>query len=124
MSKFNFLISFSSGKDQISTLLGMLKEIIPYAQQVYITEFRLVKQDNNHKAITFARIKSVLDKLRFSNFTHIKDAASFINRVAKQNANPLVITGSLYLISSLYKQIQKLKIDKMTRSRHFVKGII
>jgi len=122
--KFNFLISFSSGKDQISTLLGMLKEIIPYAQQVYITEFRLVKQDNNHKAITFARIKSVLDKLRFSNFTHIKDAASFINRVAKQNANPLVITGSLYLISSLYKQIQKLKIDKMTRSRHFVKGII
>ncbi|MBI4225838.1 hypothetical protein HY612_01875, partial [Candidatus Roizmanbacteria bacterium] len=109
--KFNFLISFSSGKDQITTMEEMLKKIISYAKHIYLTEFTLVKQDNNHKAVAYARIQHVLAKLHFTNYTHIKDSASFLHKYAKREGNPLVITGSLYLISSLYQNIQKLKMS-------------
>lgn len=109
--KFNFLISFSSGKDQITTMEAVLKEIIPYAKHVYITEFTLIMQDNNHTAVNPARIERVLGKLHFTKFSHIKDATSFLNKLAKQKGSPLVITGSLYLISSLYQNIQKLQMN-------------
>ncbi len=110
-TQFDFLISFSSGKDQLTTIRAMITKIIPYAKHIYITEFSLIKQDNNHQAVGFSRVKKVLNKLHFKKFTYVRDANLFISKFSSEKREPLVITGSLYLISSLYRTIKSLKND-------------
>ena len=108
-TKFDFVISFVANKDQINTIEGMLKQITPHAKHIYVTEFTLISQDNKHRAIAFSRLQNVLSRLHFRQYTQVKNNSSLLTKLVKQKGNPLVITGSLYLISSLYKQIQKLK---------------
>lgn len=108
-TKFDFLISFSSGKDLIQTMKGMLKQIIPHANHVYLTSFTLVVQDSRHKAVAFSRIETILSKLDFKRYSQINNPKVFIKQQIKKKDTPFVITGSLYLVSSLYATIQKIK---------------
>ena len=90
---------------------GIFKQIIKHARHIFLTSFNLVKQDNQHTAVSSKRLKRVLNKLNFKKYSYQVNNISLFHQLSSQIGNPLVITGSLYLISSLYKYIDKLKSD-------------
>jgi len=105
--KFDFMISFSEGKNQLSTLRGILKQIVPIAQKIYLTNFILDTQgDMVHSSIKSERIIKVLKELKFPRYEIIESTKKNVEKIIKEKSNPLVITGSLYLIGSLYKDIK------------------
>jgi len=106
--KFVFLLSFSEGKNQLITLYGMLKQIVPIASKIYLTEFVLDTQgDMIHSSINNKRNILVLKKLGFTNYQVIDSSKRNLENIIKEEKNPLIITGSLYLIGSIYKILLK-----------------
>jgi dihydrofolate synthase/folylpolyglutamate synthase len=100
---FEFLIAFTKGKDYADTL----KIILPLAQHIYITEFI---KDQKNKALpseSAHTLVEVLEQLEYKNYSIIENNENLINILTKENKKmPLVVTGSLYLIGSVYKAIK------------------
>lgn len=108
-NKFDFLISFSRSKDQIPTLRNMLRKIVLIANQIYISDFTLEGQDSFHQSVDTNKIASILTKLNYKNYKIIKRDNNLLANLTKINDKPLIITGSLYFLSSLYKDLNKLE---------------
>ena len=100
--KFNFLIAFKKKKD----FAKALPKIIPLAEKIYLTRFFQGHQDWLALSEGPEKIKKVLKKLKFENFEIAPDPQKVIG---KKNYQPLVVTGSLYLLSEIYPFIEKLK---------------
>lgn len=100
--KFNFLIAFKKGKDYED----MLKIIVPWADLIVLTSFYTDDQDMINVSVDPAEIK-----LNAKIIPDLKKAWKFI-----LNKNePIVITGSLYLIGEIYHLLKKslnVKISK------------
>lgn len=104
-TKFNFILAFKADKDVNS----MLKLIIPYAEGVFLTSFNTNNQDITHKSFPAKQIERTLRSQEYNglikNEPHIH---KIINRLGfkKLNTNkPIIVTGSLYLVSEFKKHL-------------------
>ena len=105
--KYDFIIAFKRGKD----FTMMLRQILPYASRVYLTSFLT---NSNLKEDLFLDEKIVKTKLRdlgFGDVCIVHDASkSLILALKNKTKIPIVVTGSLYLSSEIYKAIDKLTL--------------
>lgn len=101
--QFDFLIAFKHGKD----FSGMLKYIVPHASRIYATEFVLSEQVEVMKADTTEDIERVLkNKFHFTDIRSEKKASQAFKIACKDTSTTLVVTGSLYLVSELYRELR------------------
>ncbi|MFA6532470.1 MAG: Mur ligase family protein [Patescibacteria group bacterium] len=91
--KFNFLIAFKKGKDY----QDMLRIIIPWADSVVLTSFSTKDQDMINESVDPAEIK-----LNAKIIPDLKKAWKYI----LDKKEPIVVTGSLYLIGEIFKLIK------------------
>ncbi|NTW27617.1 MAG: hypothetical protein HGA36_04790 [Candidatus Moranbacteria bacterium] len=96
--KFTFIVAFKKGKD----FKGILKKILPLADKIMLTEFSTSGMDNHSNSIANEEIATFLKSQKFKNFSIIKNKKLDILKEIKTSKKPVVITGSLYLISSIY----------------------
>ncbi len=109
---FDFLISFSEGKNQAITMGKMLRYIVPIAHSITITDFELQGGDVNHRSVPLSRIANILNTLHFVKYQirHVSPDSvgvntAYFDTILKDKTRPLVITGSLYLIAAIYKDL-------------------
>ncbi|EKE20374.1 MAG: hypothetical protein ACD_8C00010G0003 [uncultured bacterium] len=101
--KFSFIVAFKKGKD----FKQMLKKIIPLADKIILTQFSTTGMDNNWISIDNQEISKFLKSQNFKNFKIISNKKTEILANIKASKKPVVITGSLYLISSIYNFLKK-----------------
>ena len=107
--KFTFIAAFKKNKD----FQEMLKKMIPLADKILLTEFstrlnnrQASVQDNTFSSIGNQKITTFLKSQKFKNFEIISNKKSEILKIINTSKKPVVITGSLYLIGSLYKYLK------------------
>ncbi len=96
--KLNFLLAFKRDKDS----LNLLKNIVRLANHITITSFFIKNQDLFHLSKETKEIEKDLKKLNFRNFKIVENPKQAFKYALENGKNPLVITGSLYLISEIY----------------------
>lgn len=96
--KFTFVVAFKKGKD----FKKMLKKIIPIADKILLTQFSTSGMDNHWSSIDNDEISKFLKSQNFKKFKIISNKHSDILENVRMSKKPVVITGSLYLISSIY----------------------
>ncbi|MBI2641673.1 hypothetical protein HYW87_03710 [Candidatus Roizmanbacteria bacterium] len=101
--KFHFLIAFKVGKDY----KAMLKYIIPLASKITVTSFFYDREDLIHLSQDPKEVGESLKKLGFRNIKVIQDPKKALRNVLRSKNYNIVITGSLYLIGVLYKDLKK-----------------
>jgi dihydrofolate synthase/folylpolyglutamate synthase len=95
--KYNFLLAFKKGRD----IHQMLKLITPHADQIIVTNF--FKDPKNPDFSEEPKIITrYLEKVNFKNFRIYDNQQRSLDYVATLVNKPLVITGSLYLLSEIY----------------------
>ena len=95
---FDFLIAFKEGKDCLP-MIAMIKKI---AKKIYLTQFKIDKL----KSINPITILSQIEKSSQKNIEIIEDPSHIFQKWDKKSH--LVITGSFFLISNLYKTVKDL----------------
>ncbi len=108
---FDFLLSFSRSKDQVSTLRGMLRYIVPPARKIYVTDFQLAGQDLLHQSVNTAKIVKIIEQLGHKHYKIIANDRHLLD-LLKVDGHPLVITGSLYFIGSIYQELKNAIMQK------------
>ncbi len=104
--KFNFLLAFKSGKD----FVPILKHIIPLSGQIIITSFVIREQDWLCESINPEKIAKTLERLGFFNFRIIVNPKEALEELLKsKDKTDIIITGSFYLISTLYEKISGIR---------------
>lgn len=99
---FDFLVAFKHGKDYVS----MLKYIVPLAQTIYITKFDFSEQVLLMEGEPVENIELMLtEKYHVSRIKKIVPVIEAFDQARKEPETILVITGSLYLIAELYRQV-------------------
>lgn len=101
--KFTFLVAFKKSKD----FKSMLKKIIPLADKILLTQFSTSGMDNHWSSTNNETISRFLKSQKFNNFLIVGNKKSDIINNIKQLKKPVVITGSLYFIGSIYPWINK-----------------
>jgi len=103
--KFDFLVGFKHGKDYFA----MLKYIVPLADTIYATKFDFSEQVLPMEGEPVENIQLILqEKYHMGKVKSIVPAIEAFNQAKKIQGSILVITGSLYLIAELYRQIHTL----------------
>lgn len=102
--KFTFLLAFKQRKD----FSKMIKMILPLADQIVLTKFKVYSQDMVQLSQSQLSLNRLFNHLNFSNFKNISRQSEALNFVLKSN-NPIVITGSLYLLGEIYPLLNKIK---------------
>lgn len=100
--KFSFLVGFKHGKDY----KRMLKKIIPIASNISITNF-LSNQENYPKSVESKEIAKFLKSENFKKFTIIDNSPQNVLSAINKSKDVFVITGSFYLIASVYRYFKK-----------------
>lgn len=95
---FDFLIAFKEGKD----CLPMINMISKIAKKIYLTQFTIDKL----KSIKPETILPQIEKSSQNNIEVIENPSQIFDKWDKKRH--LVITGSFFLISNLYKTIEDL----------------
>lgn len=103
--KFTFLLAFKQRKD----FSQMIKMIIPIADQIIITGFKVNFQDMVQISQSTSSIVSLLKKIKFSNYQIIPDQSLALKTAIKSSRN-IVVTGSLYLLGEIYPLLKKIKL--------------
>jgi len=99
--KFNFLLAFKSGKDYKK----MLKIIIPWADSITLTSFFTENQDMINLSEKPTVIGQQLRKIGFNNFTIVPSNKKAWEIILNKK-EPIIVTGSLYLIGEIYRLIK------------------
>jgi len=102
--KFTFLIAFKQRKD----FSKMIKIIIPLSDQIIVTKFKVASDYMIQLSQSQTSLVKIFKKMNFSNFKYIPDKSVALNNVLNENY-PVVITGSLYLLSEIYPLLNKIK---------------
>lgn len=105
-TKIGFLVAFLPRKDY----LNMLKHITPKASKIFITGFG-TRQDSTPFSENPYMIGRTLKNLNFNNYTVVNDLNEAFCQGLKTKTNPLVITGSLYLVGRVLKQFKNLTVS-------------
>jgi dihydrofolate synthase / folylpolyglutamate synthase len=99
---FNFLLAFSNGKDYAS----ILNTLIPYTKHITITTFMTNSQDFAfHTSQKPADIAAYLDERDVKDYKIEENPFIAFNYALAQTSQILIVTGSLYLISALYRKL-------------------
>lgn len=102
--KFTFLLGFKEGKD-ITSILDL---IFPIAEKIYITDFFNNQADFVSLSVDLHSLAELIQKKEFTNVEIIYNAAdAILDIVEDMEDSILVITGSLYLLSDVYKAIRR-----------------
>lgn len=102
--KFVFLLAFKQRKD----FSKMIRMIIPIADQIIITKFKVVSDYMIQLSQSHQSLEKTFSKLNFSNFKYIPNKSEALNYVIKTQKTT-VITGSLYLLGEIYPLLNSLK---------------
>ena len=102
--KFNFLIAFKFGKDYKK----MLKIIIPWADSIILTSFFTENQDMINLSEKPSIVSQQLKKLGFTNFEVIPSLRKALEFILNKK-EPIVVTGSLYLLGEIYRLLKRKK---------------
>ncbi len=102
--KFTFLLAFKQRKDFVK----MVKMIIPLADQVILTKFKVVSDYMIQLSQSQKSIDKIFSNLNFHHYKNISNQSEALN-FALQSNNPIVVTGSLYLLSEIYPILNSLK---------------
>jgi dihydrofolate synthase / folylpolyglutamate synthase len=102
--KFVFLLAFKQRKD----FSKMIRMLVPLASEIIITKFFVTTQDMIQKSQSSKDIIRIFNKLNFSDFQYIPDKSKAFDYVLKTK-QPMVVTGSLYLIGEIYPLLDSLK---------------
>ncbi len=83
----------------------MLRKIIPIAERILITSF--FSTDSNLKNLSESplTVANLLEKLGFERYKIYNGPKDALNEFYKSHEKYLVVTGSLYLASEIYKLI-------------------
>jgi len=101
---FDFLLGFKKGKDYEE----MLKYIVPISNELFVTEFQGDDQERIIIPEKASRIQAILKKMfPAENVTTYTDAIKALDSAQKKHDTILVITGSLYMISMILKELKK-----------------
>lgn len=101
--KLSFLVAFKKGKEYKK----MLKKILPIANNIMITNF-LSDQENYPESINPLEIANFLRAENFKNFSIIDNSQQDVMSAVGKCEDGIVITGSFYLIASIYSYFIKL----------------
>jgi len=102
--KFDFLIGFKKGKDYEE----MLKYIVPLSQDIYVTEFHGDDQARMILPESASIIQNILqDTFSVPNARIFTDPVIALETAQQTHDTILVITGSLYMISVILKELTK-----------------
>ncbi len=101
--KFDFILAFKKGKD----FRKILTEILPVAEHIFLTDFSLSNQENSSSSTDSKEIASYFKKEKFSNFSIIENNQKEILAAIQKSKKSIVLTGSLYLIGSVYGYLKK-----------------
>ena len=100
--QFNFLVAFKKGKDY----QDMLPIIIPWARKIILTSFYTEDQDminaSEKPSVVGNGLKPFRTEIIFEIIPNLRKAWEEI--LKKQE--PIVVTGSLYLIGEIFKLIK------------------
>ncbi len=100
--KFTFLLSFKSDKELISAL----EVIAPIASRVIVTNLEGVGQDVPPEFINPAYVARELARLGVANTTVVTSNSDAFDE-ALVSSEPIVCTGSFYLLDELYNELKK-----------------
>lgn len=98
---FTFYVSFKQGKQRQE----MLDLIIPYAEEIIIGDF-MITQDFRLHSVAPHDILAYLQSKGFEQASIDTDIIHVIEHHTWSPDQPLVITGSLYFLSTIYPMIQ------------------
>lgn len=101
--KFDFILAFKKGKD----FKRILKKILPLANHVFLTSFSTSNQDDHWSSVNNAEIANYFKKEKFKNFSIIKNNEAEVLAAIQSSKKSIVLTGSLYLIGSVYAYLNK-----------------
>lgn len=108
--KFTFLLGFKEGKD----ISSMIKQIVPLAKKMYLTDFFNNQTDFVSISTNLDSLSTIVKNQGFTNFQVIYNAASVLDEIIEElDDDILIITGSLYLLSDMYKKLRALKAIKV-----------
>ncbi len=100
--KFVFLIAFRKGKD----FRKMLSQILPLAKKIILTSFTTSDMDLAHRSEPIPKIEDYLEKENFTEYLVVENNRKAFERLLRQKSKYLVVTGSLYLLSSIYPYLK------------------
>jgi dihydrofolate synthase/folylpolyglutamate synthase len=98
-----FVVAFKQGKD----IASALKYIAPIARHIFITTFFSTTQDTHSLSHDPENIQQELRHMGYNHITILHNNIEAIN-AALLLSKPIVITGSLYLLSDIYPYIKSL----------------
>ncbi len=99
---FDFILAFKKGKD----FKRILKKILPLANHVFLTSFSTSNQADHWSSVNNAEIINYFKKEKFKNFSTIKNNEAAIFTTIQSSKKSVILTGSLYLIGSVYKYLK------------------
>jgi len=103
-TSFDFLLGFKKGKDYEE----MLTYIVPISKDIFVTEFHGDDQDRIIISEKAAKIRALLnDSFSAEKVTIYSDPIEALENTQKKHDTILVITGSLYMISTILKHFKK-----------------
>lgn len=98
-----FLVAFRAGKDY----KGMLKFLTPLASKIIITSYKMTTMDLAHSSEKPEDVEKFLKKTGFENTEIVYHSGQALDRLIGLKNRRSVITGSLYLLSTIYPSIKK-----------------
>lgn len=103
--KYIFILAFKADKDVSS----MISTIIPYAESIYLTDFSTYNQDLTHKSFPIEKINEILQDKLFGGIIKIEpDISQLVSEFESRNIlhiDPVIVTGSLYLVSEIREML-------------------
>lgn len=102
-SKFNFLIAFKKGKDS----RNMLSHIVPLASNITVSRFYTNQQDMPHVSQSPEVLEKVLEDIHFKSISLTNTPEEGLRVALSQSGSIVVVTGSLYFLSEIYKLLPK-----------------
>lgn len=99
--KFTFIIAFKKGKEYKK----MLQLIVPHAKKIAVTHIFSESQDLQHFSVTAKEIVAEVSRIGFSHVTTVSNIKDIV-RMIRMDTSSFVITGSLYLLGDIYKELE------------------
>lgn len=103
--KLHFFLSFKIGKNYSA----MLRYIIPYASKITLTDFYVKDENLTNISEDPKYIKKILEKLNYKKSVITKNPVEAFNKVLSGKSPIIVITGSLYFLSVIYKELSRME---------------
>ena len=101
--KKTFLIGMKRGKEYKK----ILKYILPEASKIILTNFS-TKQNHFYFAEDPIVLEKIIKDFHFIHYRIVTDPHEALKILLEEKENLKVVTGSLYLISEIYKDLKKI----------------